>query len=670
MTIRVYQDGAEVILQPDDTKLRAYQSGAEVAFQPNDTKIRLYQAGIEVLVASDISSPLLSSAVAAVVNPTVEIGGGPPPPLEITPDPISAVAASLDPTVVLGSISITPTQGSAVAATVDPTIPVAPVEVTPDPAEAWTANGGNFVPLVVRPDPASSRPTTIDPTYAVGIRVEIITGSDDAHQLDNGSGFKTGAKKLELVSSSASRTRSHVGLRFQSIQIPEGATVLDARLNLYNSGQYDDPRCTIYLQAADNPPTFSASSTVVTRNKTAASTAYQQDNLAAGWDLSPDFHLAVQEVIDRPGWTIGNSIAVILWAASDAVRRYYPHSFENHLTPELIVLFSPPAVEEVTIEPNATQAVGRTGNPVVVLTGEVIVQPPPPGVIPTVVNPTVVQSGMSLTPPEVTAVASVTGPDLAWKVQYTPDTLSAVCATTSPEVVIETEGIWWTPDPAVSIAAAVDPTIDDVRVSPDPAYVLAVTVDPASSTDLILGVDPAFCNVESAFGPIYVAPDAITSIAAAVDPTVVLGSITFTPSTSNAVVTVSNPAVVLGSLSITPDALGAVAVAVDPTVGNNVTYTPTPLFTVADVALGEVVLSSASVQPDPAQAIAATVDPATLIFMALVALTLTARGRAFTLNDRSTGLTLEDRETALTLEDRGVGFTLAERSTDLTLSDR
>jgi hypothetical protein len=648
MTIRVYQDGAEVILQPDDTKLRAYQVGAEVAFQPNDAKIRLYQAGIEVLVASDVSFPLIASAVAAVANPTVVIEGGSEPP----------------------------------------------VEVTPNPAEAWTANGGNFVPLVVRPDPASSRPTTIDPTYAVGIRVEVITGSDDAHQLDNGSGFKTGAKKLELVSSSVSRTRSHVGLRFQGIQIPEGATVLDARLNLYNSGQYDDPRCTIYLQAADNPPTFSASSTVVTRNKTAAGTAYQTDNLGAGWDLSPDFHLAVQEVIDRPGWTIGNSIAVILWAASDAVRRYYPHSFENHLTPELIVLFSPPAVTEVTIEPNATQAVGRTGNPIVLIQGQTIVAPPVIGAIPTVVNPTVVQSGMSLTPPASSAVASVTGPDLAWKVTYTPDTLSAVGATTSPEVVIETEGIWWTPDPAVSIAAVVNPTIDDVRVSPDPAYVLAVTPDPESSTDLILEVDPAWAIAQSGWEPITVAPDAITSVAAAVDPTVVLGSITLTPDTSSAVVTVVNPAValgsisvepdaisvvsataapviILGSLSIAPDALSATAETANPeTVLGSISYTPTPLFSISRTAAPGVVLSSISITPDALGAIAATVDPAALVIMALVALTLATRGRSFTLNDRSTGLTLEDRGTDLTLNDRDTDFTLEDRSTDLTLSDR
>ena len=97
-------------------------------------------------------SPAPASAVAASVDPTVVLGS-----IVAAPAPASAVAASVDPAVVLGSLVVAPAPASAVGAVVDP---VVLIELRMTPAAAF-AIGAVVNPTVqagitVAPDPAAA----------------------------------------------------------------------------------------------------------------------------------------------------------------------------------------------------------------------------------------------------------------------------------------------------------------------------------------------------------------------------------------------------------------------------------------------------------------------------------------------------------------------------------
>lgn len=146
--------------------------------------------------------------------------------------------------------------------------------------------------------------------------------SDDAEEQQPFPGVvDLSSSDLELNSEADSAgTEQIVGLRFLNVQIPQGSTIIDARVQF----EADETRTTtpcdleIFCQDADDTVTFVAvNGNISGRPKTTASTLWTnvpgwtvQDRLAA--QLSPNFASSVQEVVDRGGWVAGNSIVVLV----------------------------------------------------------------------------------------------------------------------------------------------------------------------------------------------------------------------------------------------------------------------------------------------------------------------------------------------------------------------
>lgn len=145
--------------------------------------------------------------------------------------------------------------------------------------------------------------------------------SDDAEEIQPFPGaVDIGSSDLELNSEADdAASEQQVGLRFLDVQIPQGATVLEARIQF----EADETRTTtpcdveIFCQDADNPPTFvAANGNISSRPKTSGVKWTNvpgwtlQDRLAA--QLTPNFASAVQEVVDRIGWAAGNALVVVI----------------------------------------------------------------------------------------------------------------------------------------------------------------------------------------------------------------------------------------------------------------------------------------------------------------------------------------------------------------------
>ena len=144
--------------------------------------------------------------------------------------------------------------------------------------------------------------------------------ADDAEEnLDTGS-VSTVNGDLELGFDGAiSQT---VGMRFRTIDIPPGATIVNAYLQftvvtgtLPSANTAD---LTIRGEAVDNAVIFDVTaSSISSRPKTTASVAWQPPNWLTEAESGPaqmstDISAVIQEIINRPGWSSGNSLALFI----------------------------------------------------------------------------------------------------------------------------------------------------------------------------------------------------------------------------------------------------------------------------------------------------------------------------------------------------------------------
>lgn len=96
-----------------------------------------------------------------------------------------------------------------------------------------------------------------------------------------------------------------MGLRFQNVDVPEGATITSADITfraIANSGATASGM-TLWGQADDNPATFTtAKYNVSSRAKTTASVAWSVPQWTNGEDyVTPDLADVIQEIVDRLG---------------------------------------------------------------------------------------------------------------------------------------------------------------------------------------------------------------------------------------------------------------------------------------------------------------------------------------------------------------------------------
>ena len=151
---------------------------------------------------------------------------------------------------------------------------------------------------------------------------------------------------LEIVrdDQSPSTGAQKVGLRFNGLSIPAGARITTAYLS-FTATNPDWPNtnsgaasATIRGQSADNPGTFTYSDfNVSSRSTTSASVSWS--NIPA-WTTgqtyqSPDLAAVVQEIVDRPGWSGGNSMVFTITGSGS--RSAFSYEGSSSSAPRLTV---------------------------------------------------------------------------------------------------------------------------------------------------------------------------------------------------------------------------------------------------------------------------------------------------------------------------------------------
>ncbi len=297
-----------------------------------DTTASFSTAGTYVLrlSADDDGSepPATSDDVTITVNPE--------PPNQAPTVSISAVqpvtlpaAASLDGTVTDDGLPSPPALTSTWAKVSGPGTVIFADASAVDTTASFSSTGSYRLRLTAHDgDLPSSADATVEvlPATDVTIEIRVSASADDAEERTSGS-VKLTSSDLELVYDKSDQT---VGLRFTGVEIPNGATILEA----YIQFQVDEtPSGTTFLaiqaQAADSPATFSGSSgNVSSRATTTAQVSWSPPpwptkGVAGPDQRTPNIASVIQEVVNRNGWASGNSLVIIITGTGERVAESY-----------------------------------------------------------------------------------------------------------------------------------------------------------------------------------------------------------------------------------------------------------------------------------------------------------------------------------------------------------
>lgn len=167
-------------------------------------------------------------------------------------------------------------------------------------SSGWVS--GNNISIIFEPDPTVSTPD-----------------SDHYRQFKS---YNGGSRKTELkIGYQTGSGLQKVGMRFDDLRIPQGATITSASVEFVSHDTNSSPTsANIVGHDADDSPVFTTSNgNISARSTTSANVSWTPSN----WNVNSiqsigekyqttDISTIVQEIVDRSGWCGGNALSVIL----------------------------------------------------------------------------------------------------------------------------------------------------------------------------------------------------------------------------------------------------------------------------------------------------------------------------------------------------------------------
>jgi len=133
-------------------------------------------------------------------------------------------------------------------------------------------------------------------------------------------GYMKRSSDLDLGNNNNGPDYYIVGIRFLNVDVPQGATITNAYITFYPDDDQDDP-CNLIIYGQDSDDTVSFSSDdfdISTRPMTDESVTWSPDVWTSS-DVSnhtpkptPNIKTIVQEIVNRGGWSSGNSMVFII----------------------------------------------------------------------------------------------------------------------------------------------------------------------------------------------------------------------------------------------------------------------------------------------------------------------------------------------------------------------
>ena len=162
----------------------------------------------------------------------------------------------------------------------------------------------------------TSSPIAITVGTFSDIRSSRISGSlDDVEEKADGSMY-TNSSDIELVYDGSNQT---IGLRFAGLNIPKGAVIESAFIQ-FTVDEVSSGTCKLTIKGhdADNSESFTSTVNSVSGRATTSAeviwepAAWPTVGTAGTDQKTPDLRSIVQEIVDRPGYTLNSAISIII----------------------------------------------------------------------------------------------------------------------------------------------------------------------------------------------------------------------------------------------------------------------------------------------------------------------------------------------------------------------
>jgi hypothetical protein len=153
---------------------------------------------------------------------------------------------------------------------------------------------------------------TVNPFSQDILEVRVASSSDDTEEVES-------IGSMNLTSGDLDLGQKVIGIRFNGVNIPQGATIYNAYIQ-FQADEISSVATTLTIEGEDidNAPTFtSTNGNISSRARTTASVPWSPVPWttvgAAGPDQqTPDITSVIQKIVDRAGWTSGNSLVIIM----------------------------------------------------------------------------------------------------------------------------------------------------------------------------------------------------------------------------------------------------------------------------------------------------------------------------------------------------------------------
>jgi hypothetical protein len=182
---------------------------------------------------------------------------------------------------------------------------------------------------------------TIVPGGQGVLTVQVQNSSDDVNE--SGASFQPQLGSV-WIGTRDNPAASFTGLRFTGVNIPQGSTIISASLELHaSSNQWLTIGANIAGDASDNSATFSDSDRPSGRPLTSTTIVHSSNaqSVANTWYTLDDVASVVQEIVNRPGWQPGNSLALVMQGTGGAWGSKFAYSYDGGplLAPRLVITF-------------------------------------------------------------------------------------------------------------------------------------------------------------------------------------------------------------------------------------------------------------------------------------------------------------------------------------------
>ncbi len=220
------------------------------------------------------------------------------------------------------------------------------------------------------------------PSGEIPFEVRVNSSSDDAEESPSGN-VSLDSSDLELVFDTQNQT---VGIRFNGVAIPQGTNIFSAHVQFQvDEVSTGSTTLTIKGEATTNADTFEdEKSNISDRSTTAASVQWIPPSWTvtgeAGADQqTSDITAIIQEIVNQPGWTSGNSLALIITGTGQRIAESYDGDPDG--APLLRILYRPnlPPVVDAGPDQNVALPTGANLDGTVSDDG----RPDPPGAVTT-----------------------------------------------------------------------------------------------------------------------------------------------------------------------------------------------------------------------------------------------------------------------------------------------